>query len=121
MGDVVLSLVMQDKGLMPDDAGLLERAGLRPDVFVVSNGAPESDARVMPLVTACRAAGLHARHTYKTTKNVGKLLQEAAGLRARFAVIVESGAEATVKDMGSGAQRKMGLGEVMGVVRGGGV
>jgi len=70
MGDVVLGLVMKDKGLMPDDNGLRERAGLRPDVFVISNGSPEADVRVRPTVADLRSAGLHARHTYKTTKNV---------------------------------------------------
>lgn len=109
MGDVVLSLVLQDKGLMPADPELLERVGARPDVFVISNGQPAADAQVRPLVAALREAGLHARHTYKTTKNVGKLLQDAAGCGAKFAVIVESEAKATVKSMGSGEQREMAL------------
>jgi histidyl-tRNA synthetase len=109
MGDVVLSLVLQDKGLMPSDAELLERVGARADVFVISNGQPAADAQVRPLVAALREAGLHARHTYKTTKNVGKLLQDAAGCGAKFAVIVESEAKATVKAMGSGEQREMAL------------
>jgi histidyl-tRNA synthetase len=109
MGDVVLSLVLQDKGLMPTDAELLERVGARPDVFVISNGQPAADAQVRPLVAGLREAGLHARHTYKTTKNVGKLLQEAAGCGAKFAVIVESDTGATVKAMGSGEQREIAL------------
>ena len=112
MGDVVLSLVLQDKGLMPSDAELLERVGARPDVFVISNGQPTADAQVRPLVAALREAGLHARHTYKTTKNVGKLLQEAGSVGARFAVIVESESAATVKEMSSGEQRPVPLGAV---------
>jgi len=104
MGDVVLSLVMQDKGLMPDDAAMLEKAGLRPDVFVVSNGSPEADQLVRPVVATMRAAGLHARHTAKTTKNIGKLMQEAVSLRARFAVIVEGPQGGTVKDLTTNMQ-----------------
>src|SRR6185369_16826468 len=63
MGDVVLSLVLQDRGLFPEGRALLERlsapaASLRPNVFVISNGQPESDAGVRPLVATLRAAGL---------------------------------------------------------------
>jgi len=104
MGDVVLALVLQDRGLMPDDAKLMELAGLRPDVFVLSNGSPEADAQVKPLVSLLRQRGLHARHTYRATKNVGKLLEEALKLRSRFAVILESGTSATVKNLETGQQ-----------------
>ncbi len=105
MGDVVLGLVLQDKGLMPADADLMERVGASPDVFVVSNGDPGAEAALRGVVAALREAGLHARHTYKTTRNVGKLLQEAAGLRARYAVILESGQAAQLKDLRAGTQR----------------
>jgi histidyl-tRNA synthetase len=110
MGDVVLSLVLQDKGLMPKDEELLEKAGLRPDVFVIGNGTPEADAQVRPLVAALRRKDLHARHTYKTTKNVGKLLKEASDLRARIAIILESATSAALKDLASGEQVTMELG-----------
>jgi histidyl-tRNA synthetase len=109
MGDVVLSLVLQDKGLMPADAALAEKVGARPDVFVISNGQPDADAQVRPLVAALREGNLHARHSYKATKNVGKLLQEAAGSGARVAIIIESTTAATVKDMATGAQQPMPL------------
>jgi len=114
MGDVVLSLVLQDRGLMPTDAKLAEAAGLRADVFVISNGLPESDVMVRPLVAACRAAGLHARHTYRTTRNVGKLLQEAGAARARFAAIIEGAAGVTLKDLETGQQteKPVPMGEV---------
>jgi len=117
MGDVVLSLVLQERGLMPEGAALLERTGLRPDVFVVSNGSPESDLAVRPLVAMLRKAGLHARHTYKTTKNVGKLLKEAADSHARYAVIVESGTTGALKDLATGEQRPVELVQVAGLVR----
>jgi histidyl-tRNA synthetase len=132
MGDVVLSLVLGDRGLMPTDAQILDilsqpPASYRPEVFVLSNGQPESDAAVRPLVARLRrgaesqawlarpdrkpwdtdrfaAHPMHARHTYKTTKNIGKLLKEAADQRAKFAVIIESAGEATIKNLATGQQ-----------------
>ncbi|MCG3123349.1 MAG: Histidine--tRNA ligase [Phycisphaerales bacterium] len=110
MGDVVLSLVLQDKGLMPTDAELLEIAGQRPDVFVISNGTPEADAKLGSVVAELRRStgrqshGLHVRRSYKATRNVGKLLREASDIRARFAVILESGTEATIKNLETGEQ-----------------
>ncbi len=117
MGDVVLSLVLQDKGLMPTDAALMERVGLNPDVFVVSNGEPGAEAALRGVVAALREAGLHARHTYKTTRNVGKLLQEAAGLRARYAVILESGQAAQLKDLRAGTQRPAAVANIVEELR----
>lgn len=110
MGDVVLSLVLQDRGLMPEGKALLDKlsepgASLRPDVFVISNGQPESDAQLRPLVARLRREGLHARHTYKATKNIGKLLQEAAGAHARSVAIIESSAAATLKNLDTGEQQ----------------
>lgn len=104
MGDVVLSLVLQDRGLMPSDDEIAGRLGQRPDVFVVSNGTPEADAAVAPVLGQLRkgspdAPGLHARRSYKATKNVGKLIQDAAKARARYVLIVESEATGQLKDM----------------------
>lgn len=111
MGDVVLSLVLQDKKgpdgkpLMPSDRDIAAALGLRPDAFVISNGLPESDARVAPLLASLRRAGLHARRSYKSTKNIGKLLKEGADAGARFAIIIENAAEATIKDLDTNQQR----------------
>lgn len=119
MGDVVLSLVLEDRGLMPQGQALLDKlseapASLRPDVFVISNGQPESDAAVRPLVAKLRRGGdgvraLHARHTYKSTKNIGKLLQDAAACHARFAAILENAQEVTLKDLGSQTQERVAI------------
>ncbi len=99
MGDVVLSLVLQDKGLAPSEV-------MPPvDAFVF---AADESARPMvaPTVAALRSAGLHARFSYRTTTNVGKLLKDAGG--ARFAVILDGQsvgtAVASLKDMASGEQ-----------------
>jgi histidyl-tRNA synthetase len=87
MGDVVLGLVLQDRGLI--DAELGGAAYLpRPDVFVISAGS-EAAQRLMPgLVADLRRAGLHVRHSYRATKNVGKLLREADKARSRRVVIL---------------------------------
>jgi len=117
MGDVVLSLVLQDKGLMPTDETIADRLGLRPDALVVSNGTPEADASLAGVIATLRRAGLHARRSYKTSKNIGKLIQDAAKARARFCVILESAAQATLKNMETQAQEPCALGELAGRLR----
>lgn len=112
MGDVVLSLVLESRGLMPPDAELARLAGARPDVFVISNGTPEADVAVIPVLAALRrhasasdpTHGLHARRSGKATKNIGKLLQEASACRARYALIIEGADLATVKNLDNGQQ-----------------
>jgi histidyl-tRNA synthetase len=111
MGDVVLGNILQDRGLLPEGPALLERlsepgASYRPDVFVISCGTPEAEAQVRPLVAALRRGRLHARHSYKATRNIGKLLQEASAASARRAVIIESATHATVKDLDSREERQ---------------
>lgn len=143
MGDVVLGNLLDDKGLMPDGPALLDAisapgASLRPDVFVISNATDSADAQVRPLVAALRRgvesqawldrAGrkpwdrdrytvppLHARHSYRATKNIGKLLEEASKQHARFAAIIEDGERCTLKNLAGGEQiRDVALGEVGG-------
>jgi histidyl-tRNA synthetase len=117
MGDVVLSLVLQDKGLMPSDDEVADRLGLRPDAVVVSAGATPEDqaaaaAAVAPTLAALRRAGLHARRSYKATKNVGKLIQDAAKQRARFCVILEGATTATLKDLSTQGQQTVPVAEL---------
>jgi histidyl-tRNA synthetase len=119
MGDVVLGLVLADRGLLPKDgAELLPR----PDAFVVSAGDPAADAELPRLVARLRADGFHVRHTYKATRNVGKLLAEASKQRARFAVIL--GAELAqgavqLKDLSSGEQRLAAIADLAAALRAG--
>jgi len=82
MGDVVLSLVLADKGLLPESV----MPGVDAFVFAASDAA---QGRVPVVVASLREAGLHARMTYRATTNVGKLLKEASASRARFAVILD--------------------------------
>lgn len=114
MGDVVLSLVLQDKGLMPTDAQIARDLGLRPDAFIISNGTPESDALVPHYLARLRQQGMHARRSYKATKNVGKLLTEAASANARYAVIIESATDITLKNMDANTQDKGPASELLG-------
>jgi len=60
-----------------------------------------------------RPSGLHARRSYKSTRNVGKLLKDATNQHAKFAVILESADEATIKNLDTGEQSdtKYGVGD----------
>lgn len=118
MGDVVLSLVLQDKGLMPSDDEVAGRLGLRPDVFVISNGTPEADAAVVPTLAFLRRSGLHARRSYKTSRNIGKLLGEATRARAKFALIIESATAGQIKNLDRNVQEPVELARVVERVRG---
>jgi histidyl-tRNA synthetase len=141
MGDVVLANLLADRGLVPEGRDLLAALSqpmpVRPDVFVIASPNEHCDAAVVPLVARLRrgaeskryaqgelkpwAAGrytvppMHARRSYKATKNVGKLLADANGCHARFAVIIEryepaSGqaleGHATLKDLDTQAQHE---------------
>ncbi len=116
MGDVVLSLVLADKGLMPTDEDVAAELGLNPDALVISNGTPEADGAVAGVIASLRRAGLHVRRSYKTTKNIGKLIQDAAKMRARYCVILEGADKAQVKDMGTQGQEECSVAEIAGKV-----
>jgi len=102
MGDVVLALVLKEKGLL----GGGEEYVPSPEVFVVS-ACDEGDAILASTVSRLRKEGVHARRSYKTTRNVGKLLTEAAKMNASFAVILGqelAGGMVVVKNMESEKQ-----------------
>lgn len=105
MGDVVITNVLTDKGLLPKDVAP------RPDAFVFA--ATDAAAARVPAITArLRRAGLHARMSYKTTRNTGKLLKDASSARARYAVIVDDGvADGVVqlKDLDGGSQEAVSI------------
>lgn len=105
MGDVVLGLLLHEKGLLPEDVYMRE---LRPHAFVVSNGEDVAEAELPKLVAQLRRAGYHVRHTYRSTRNVGKLLGEADKCHSRTAIILDDKlAEGfvSIKDLASGDQR----------------
>lgn len=106
MGDVVLGLVLEDNGLVPSEDELREATGQRVDAFVIAN--EETSEQLSPTVARLRFEGLHARHSFKATRNIGKLMREASSSGARFVVILETDDEATLKDMDNdGAQERM--------------
>lgn len=116
MGDVVLSLVLADRGLLKDaDTGAFMP---RPDLFLVSNGAEEAERRLVEIESALRREGLHVRRSYKATRNIGKLLGDASRARARYAVILDDKASegrVTLKDLDSGEQSDVRVEELRGL------
>ena len=110
MGDVVLGLMLEERGLVESVTPP------SPDVFVVCGG-DDAAAEAMPRILGeLRRAGFHARRSYRSTRNVGKLLGEAAKSGARSAVILgrefEAG-EVTIKDLESGEQRTAAIADLV--------
>ena len=100
MGDVVIRLVLEEKGLLKPGPEYLPP----PDLFVITS---RDDLDMHPLIHTLRRHGLHIRHSYRATKNVGKLLGEAGKLRARFALILGEEINenrCTIKNLESGEQ-----------------
>lgn len=122
MGDVVIRLVLEDRGLVESPEAFLPR----PDVFLIAAGKEQAKRRFPAILQQLRGAGLHVRHSYRTTHNVGKLLGEAAKAQARCAVILGDELEdgmVAVKDLDSGDQRNVAvksLAEELGATKGGG-
>lgn len=139
MGDVVVSLLLEDKGLMPQGAELMEAvsrvpASVRPEVFVVSGAGADTaaeesaslDAAVRRLSADLRrgveadayqqagerkpwsakrydaASGgvrpVHARVSYKSTRNLKKLLADGEKQSARYAAVVHGPDRVQLKD-----------------------
>ena len=108
MGDVVLSNVLSDKGLLPAEVAP------RPDAFVMAL-TDTAAASVGAVVSRLRRAGVHARFSYKATRNIGKLLKEAGAVRARFAVILDDSVHsetASLKNLDSSEQVEAGFGDL---------
>ncbi len=108
MGDVVLTNVLMDTGLVP------ENVAPRPDAFVVAL-TDDAAARLPGLVATLRSSGLHTRFSYKSTRNLGKLIKEASGTRARKLVMLGNELErqiVIVKDMDAGDQQEVPLADL---------
>ena len=116
MGDVVLRLVIEDHGLLKP----AEQYMPRPDVFVITVRDEEPQTNFTPMISKLRRAGLHVRHSYKTTRNVGKLLSEANKVRARFAVILGKELDegnVVLKDLRSSEQEEIARETLIEVLR----
>lgn len=112
MGDVVLTNVLIDKGLMSEDVAP------RPDVFIIA-ATDTGAAQVSGIVAKLRRTGLHVRFNYKTTRNVGKLLKDAVAVKARYAMIVgDTPGSVQCKDLGSGEQVECALADAVLRIRG---
>jgi histidyl-tRNA synthetase len=132
MGDVVLSLLLEEKGLIPEgdalaDAASRRPASVRPEVFAISADDERTDPSVLRLVTDLRrgvrsqahrqrdgakpwdadryspAGGgvrpMHARLTYKSTRNLKKLLADAERQRSRLAAVVHGVDRVELRDL----------------------
>jgi histidyl-tRNA synthetase len=107
MGDVVLTNVLRDKGLVPKDA----RA--QPDVFAIATTNQGSE-QIAAAVAILRRAGRHVRRSYKTTRNVGRLMKEASASGAKLVLIF--GDEIELKQLESGQAEKVSLDRLMSKV-----
>jgi histidyl-tRNA synthetase len=104
MGDVVLSLMLRDRGLMP-------KAQPRSDVVVIPVGA-ELAAAAREITTELRRAGKRAETPYSPT-GVGKDLKATGGRGIPYAVIVGpeewAAREVNLKDLRTGEQTRVAL------------
>ena len=100
MGDVVVGLVLKDRGLLENIAVP------SPEVFLLGS-SDVSDQATIRVMSMLRRAGIHARRSYRSTRNVGKLLGDASKAGARSAVILGARTEegmVDLKDLGGGVQ-----------------
>ena len=109
MGDVVVGLVLKDRGLLEDIAVPA------PEVFILGS-SDASDQATIRVMSMLRRAGIHARRRYRSTRTVGKLLGDASKVGARFAVILGARAEegmVDLKDLGGGVQETVPINEMI--------
>lgn len=127
MGDVVLGNLLDDKGLMPSGAELMDavarpQASIRPVAFVVPNGDEDNEPLVHTLVANLRrgieceqwksrderkpwdddryrVAPMHARVSYKSSRNMKKLRADAEKQHARFFVEIHAHNKVELTDM----------------------
>ena len=99
MGDVVLTELLRDRGLLPDTSHSL-------DYYLIAVGPEQRDA-VLSLAHRLREAGSSCEYSFKQ-QGVGKQFKNASALGARRVVVLgpDEVAEgvAAVKDMASGEE-----------------
>ena len=129
MGDVVIAILLEELGKMP---AALKAGTARAEVFVIN--ALEDAGPAQQLIAELRAStwdegsksitreGLVAISSYKATKNIGKLLQEAAGSGAKAAVILAPAEFAAgmvkLKDMSTREEVEVPIAEIRARVEG---
>ena len=108
MGDVVLGILLEEKGKLPELSQSLE--------FFVIDGDDGQLDNVIKVVGRLRAAGLSADFSY-ARRSIGKQLKEANKRGAEKAVIVK-GDGVAVKDLATGEQSEMSLADFLKKGRG---
>ncbi len=99
MGDVVLGILLEEKGKLPELARSV-------DYFVIDGDAEQFDP-MLQLVGRMRAVGLTAEFSYKR-QNIGKQMKQASKSGAKRVIIVR-GDELAVKNMSTGEQHETSL------------
>jgi len=103
MGDVVLGILLAEKGKLPDLSPRIE--------YFVIEATEELRPKVLEVVGALRRAGLSADFNYRP-QSIGKQLKAANRRGAARAVIVRADG-VSIKDLASGAQRDRALEEFL--------
>jgi histidyl-tRNA synthetase len=100
MGDVVLSILLEEKGLLGE-----ELTGGELDLFLID--ADEADLpAVLGLAAELRRCGLRCDYSFRR-QAIGKQLKEASRRGSRGVVILEpGGGEVSVKNLATGEQAK---------------
>jgi histidyl-tRNA synthetase len=123
MGDVVIAILLEELGRMPAS---LKTGTARADVFVINALEDPVPATKLlaelrtsafdPATNAITRSGLAAVTSYKTSKNIGKLLQDASASGARVAIILAptefSAGKAKLKDLSTREEKEVLLSEV---------
>ncbi len=94
MGDIVLAILLEEKGKLPG-------AARRLDFFVI-DGQEGMFSKVIEVVGALRRAGLSADFSYKR-QSIGKQLK-AANRRGALRAVIVRGDSVAVKDLSTGRQ-----------------
>ena len=111
MGDVVLRILLEEKGKIADDI-LLESL----DFFVVAETEEDFDI-ALQIVAALREKGIAADYSFKR-QALGKQLKEANRRGAKQAAILQDGSVA-VKDLETGEQAQpVTMGQFLKTARG---
>ena len=107
MGDVVLGILLEEKGKLPPLAGAL-------DFFVVDGEGAFEPA--MLLLTEVRGRGWSADFSYKR-QATGKQLNQANRRGARAALIVKGGGAVSIKNLLSGAQKDTDVSSLLAALK----
>ncbi len=104
MGDVVLEILLAEKGLLGSETNHL-------DYFVI-NADVELDDKMLATVSSLRSQGYSTAFSYKKT-GVGKQFKQAAAQNARNTIVMGSETlennQITLKNMADGTQKELSL------------